>query len=96
LKLSQIPEVIEVPNFSDEVKAYLEGLIDGYSMDDALEVTNIEEVANHDVKAVEYFFKKKCPEISKVKNPILLARDSLPRYWIFLRLPNDDSFAGVV
>jgi adenylosuccinate lyase len=42
-------------------------------MDDALEVTNIEEVANHDVKAVEYFFKKKCPEISKVKNPILLA-----------------------
>jgi hypothetical protein len=20
----------------------------------------------------------------------------LPRYWIFLRLPNDDSFAGVV
>jgi len=65
-------------------------------MDDALEVTNIEEVANHDVKAVEYFFKKKCPEISKVKNPILLAWDSLPRYWIFLRLPNDDSFAGVV
>lgn len=69
LKLSQIPEITEVPNFSEEAEAYLEGLIDGFSMDDALEVKNIEKVTNHDVKAVEYFLKKKCqshPEIAKV------------------------------
>ncbi|XP_002530414.3 adenylosuccinate lyase [Ricinus communis] len=69
LKLSQIPEVTEVPNFSDEAQSYLQGLIDGFSMDDALEVKNIEKVTNHDVKAVEYFLKKKCQshsEISKV------------------------------
>uniref|UniRef100_A0A3N7FI00 Uncharacterized protein n=1 Tax=Populus trichocarpa TaxID=3694 RepID=A0A3N7FI00_POPTR len=44
-------------------------------MDDALEVTNIEEVANHDVKAVEYFFKKKCPEISKPASPTTLGKE---------------------
>lgn len=69
LKLSQIPEVTEVPSFSKEAQSYLEGLIDGFSMRDALEVKNIEKVTNHDVKAVEYFLKQKCqshPEISKV------------------------------
>lgn len=69
LKLSQIPEVTEVPNFSEEAQLYLQGLIDGFSMNDALEVKNIEKVTNHDVKAVEYFLKQKCqshPEIAKV------------------------------
>ncbi|XP_044461057.1 adenylosuccinate lyase-like [Mangifera indica] len=69
LKLSQIPEVTEVPSFSEEAQSYLQGVIDGFSMDDALEVKNIEKVTNHDVKAVEYFLKQKCqshPEIAKV------------------------------
>ncbi|XVE52558.1 hypothetical protein DITRI_Ditri02bG0131400 [Diplodiscus trichospermus] len=69
LKLSQIPEVPEVPSFSAEAQSYLQGLIDGFSMDDALEVKRIERITNHDVKAVEYFLKQKCqshPEISKV------------------------------
>lgn len=86
LKLSQIPEITEVPSFSEEAEAYLEGLIDGFSMGDALEVKNIEKVTNHDVKAVEYFLKKKCqshPEIAKVTNSALLARDSLLSCWIF-------------
>jgi adenylosuccinate lyase len=62
LKLSQIPEVTEVPSFSEEAQSYLQGLVDGFSM-------NIEKVTNHDVKAVEYFLKNKCqshPEIAKV------------------------------
>ena len=69
LKLSQIPEVTEVPQFSKEAQLYLQGLVDGFSMSDALEVKNIEKVTNHDVKAVEYFLKQKCqshPEIAKV------------------------------
>jgi adenylosuccinate lyase len=44
-------------------------LVDGFSMNDALEVKNLEKVTNHDVKAVEYFLKNKCqshPEIAKV------------------------------
>ncbi|XP_050209498.2 uncharacterized protein LOC126660191 [Mercurialis annua] len=69
LKLSQIPEVTQVPNFTEETQSYLQGLVDGFSKDDALEIKKIEDVTNHDVKAVEYFLKKKCPvhpEIAKV------------------------------
>lgn len=69
LMLSQVPEVTEVPKFSDEIEHYLQGLIDRFDMADAREVKNIEKVTNHDVKAVEYFLKQKCqshPEISKV------------------------------
>ncbi|KAF6152030.1 hypothetical protein GIB67_010604 [Kingdonia uniflora] len=69
IQLSQIPQVTEVPKFSDEAQTYLEGLIDGFSMSDALEVKKIEKVTNHDVKAVEYYLKQKCQsnlEIAKV------------------------------
>ncbi|KAG6651944.1 adenylosuccinate lyase-like [Carya illinoinensis] len=69
LKLSRIPEITEVPSFSEEAQLYLEGLINGFSMNDALEIKTIEKVTNHDVKAVEYFLKQKCqsdPEIAKV------------------------------
>lgn len=69
LKLSQIPQVTEVPSFSEEARSYLQGVIDDFSMNDALEIKNIERVTNHDVKAVEYFLKQKCqshPEIAEV------------------------------
>ncbi|KAI5660473.1 hypothetical protein M9H77_29266 [Catharanthus roseus] len=69
IKLSQIPQIIEVPSFSNDAQTYLQDLIDGFDMDDALEVKKIERVTNHDVKAVEYFLKQKCqsqPEIAKV------------------------------
>ncbi|KAL0295959.1 UNVERIFIED_CONTAM: Adenylosuccinate lyase [Sesamum radiatum] len=69
LKLSQIPEIPEVPRFSAEAETYLQNLSDKFNMEDALEVKKIERVTNHDVKAVEYFLKQRCqshPEISKV------------------------------
>lgn len=73
LKLSQIPEVTEVPSFSEEAQLHLQGLINGFSTNDALEIKAIEKVTNHDVKAVEYFLKQKCqthPEIAKVSTII--------------------------
>ncbi|XP_077241309.1 uncharacterized protein LOC143881872 [Tasmannia lanceolata] len=69
LKLSQIPGLTEVPNFSEDAQSYLESLIHDFSLSDALEVKNIEKVTNHDVKAVEYFLKQKCqshPDVAKV------------------------------
>ena len=70
LQLSLIPEIVEVPSFSEGAKSFLQGLIDNFSVDDALEVKKIERVTNHDVKAVEYFLKQKCqsnPEVAKVE-----------------------------
>ncbi|CAI9108340.1 OLC1v1007910C2 [Oldenlandia corymbosa var. corymbosa] len=69
LKLSQIPEIPEVPKFSKAAETFLENLFHEFSLNDAKEVKKIEKVTNHDVKAVEYFLKKKCqahPEIAKV------------------------------
>ncbi|KAI3906519.1 hypothetical protein MKW98_009427 [Papaver atlanticum] len=69
IKLSQISEITEVHGFSKDALSFLEGIIDGFGVSDALEVKKIERVTNHDVKAVEYFLKQKCqshPEIAKV------------------------------
>ncbi|KAJ6690203.1 hypothetical protein OIU85_006481, partial [Salix viminalis] len=56
-----------VPVERRSYKAYLEGLTDGFSMDDALEVKDFEKVSNHDVNAVEYLLKwQSHPDISKV------------------------------
>ncbi|KAJ1389180.1 L-Aspartase-like, partial [Sesbania bispinosa] len=69
LQLSQIPEIIEVPSFSEDAKSFLQGVIDDFGVNDALEIKNIEKVTNHDVKAVEYFLKQKCQsnaEVAKV------------------------------
>ena len=77
LKLSQIPQVTEVPSFSEEAQSYLQGVIDDFSMNDALEIKNIERVTNHDVKAVEYFLKQKCqshPEIAEVGTHFFLMK----------------------
>ncbi|KHN02717.1 Adenylosuccinate lyase [Glycine soja] len=38
LQLSQIPEIVEVPSFSEGATIFLQGLIDDFSVDDALEV----------------------------------------------------------
>jgi adenylosuccinate lyase len=69
LKLSQIPEITEVPPFSEEAQLFLNGIIQDFSIDNAKEVKKIEKITNHDVKAVEYFLKQRCssnPEIEKV------------------------------
>ncbi|KAJ0962461.1 hypothetical protein J5N97_030289 [Dioscorea zingiberensis] len=69
LKLSEILEISEVPNFSENARSFLEDIIHDFKFYDALEVKKIEKVTNHDVKAVEYFLKtkcKSCPEIAEV------------------------------
>lgn len=69
LELSQIPEIVEVPEFTVDARLFMEGIIKNFTVNDALEVKKIEKVTNHDVKAVEYFLKEKCkdhPEIAKV------------------------------
>ncbi|KAG6515090.1 hypothetical protein ZIOFF_025475 [Zingiber officinale] len=68
-KLSQIPEIVEVPQFSQDAHLFLEKIIDNFDINDAVEVKKIEKITNHDVKAVEYYLKQKCkshPEIAKV------------------------------
>ncbi|BBO60233.1 adenylosuccinate lyase [Mycoavidus sp. B2-EB] len=48
----------EVPRFSAQSEAFLLRLIETFSVEDALRIKQIEQVTNHDVKAVEYWLKE--------------------------------------
>lgn len=49
----------ELPPFSSHANTLLDGIIDNFSEQDALRIKHIENVINHDVKAVEYFLKER-------------------------------------
>jgi adenylosuccinate lyase len=57
--LSELADIIEVSEFSDEAHAVLDAIVSDFSQDDAQRVKTIESTTNHDVKAVEYFLKEK-------------------------------------
>jgi len=56
--LANHPEIGEVPPFSDEANQLLNGLVDNFTLEQALRVKEIERTTNHDVKAVEYLLKE--------------------------------------
>ena len=58
-ELSAEPGIPELPSLTDSEKAFLDGLVDTFSLADAKRVKEIESVTNHDVKAVEYALKEK-------------------------------------
>jgi adenylosuccinate lyase len=57
--LAAEPGIAEVPPFSAAAVQVLDGILEGFSLDDARRIKAIERTTNHDVKAVEYFLKEK-------------------------------------
>ena len=57
--LAAEPKIAEVPPLGSAADAVLEGIVSGFSVEDAERVKTIERTTNHDVKAVEYFLKEK-------------------------------------
>ena len=57
--LAAAPQIGEVPPFSGATVAEIDGVITGFSVDDAQAVKAIEATTNHDVKAVEYWLKQR-------------------------------------
>lgn len=49
----------EVPKLSGDAEAFLDTIINDFSVEDAEQIKSIERTTNHDVKAVEYFIKEK-------------------------------------
>ncbi|WP_411831924.1 adenylosuccinate lyase [Pseudoxanthomonas mexicana] len=58
LALAAEPGIAELEDFSVTGKARLRALADGFSVEHAARVKEIERTTNHDVKAVEYFIKE--------------------------------------
>jgi len=64
--LAASTEIAEVPAFSAETLAVLDTVRDGFGAADAQAVKDIEAVTNHDVKAVEYWLKKRFASVPEV------------------------------
>lgn len=52
-------DITEVPKLSKEAEDMLDSIVNDFSVEDANEIKQIEKETNHDVKAVEYFIKRK-------------------------------------
>ncbi len=68
--LANHPGITEVPKLSEDAIAHLDQLVEGFTVEMAQQVKEIERTTNHDVKAVEYFIKahlEKHPELDKIK-----------------------------
>jgi len=58
IALCRIP-LPQLASFDPEIFPKLQAIYTNFSLEDALEVKEIEKTTNHDVKAVEYYLKKK-------------------------------------
>lgn len=59
LFLSKEPLIKELPKLDKNVHQYLESIVKNFSEKDAARIKKIEEITNHDLKAIEYFLKEK-------------------------------------
>lgn len=59
LALSREPKITEVPPLSPQAVTKLQNIAEQFSVADAAEIKDIEATTNHDVKAVEYFIKRR-------------------------------------
>ena len=66
IALSECDDIVEVPQLSEEATAYLNGIVDSFSEEQAGEIKSIEATTNHDVKAVEYFLKQAAAELPEL------------------------------
>ena len=57
--LARHPQIPEVPALSAHALHLLDAMVEGFQVEDAQRVKNIERTTNHDVKAVEYFIKER-------------------------------------
>ncbi|MGH8113799.1 MAG: adenylosuccinate lyase [Rhodanobacteraceae bacterium] len=67
LALADEKEIEELPSFPVAARTTLQKIADGFSVDDAARVKQIEATTNHDVKAVEYFIKERIGDDANLK-----------------------------
>ncbi|MDD5623957.1 MAG: adenylosuccinate lyase [Candidatus Peribacteraceae bacterium] len=68
MALAGEPGVRELPKLKAKQQKALEDIIRRFSLKDALEIQKIEKTTNHDVKAVEYFLRRKFERMAGLKH----------------------------
>lgn len=66
ISLSRQPEIAELPPLSNEIVQEMNSIAAQFSVENSSEVKEIEKETNHDVKAVEYWLKKRFAHIPAV------------------------------
>jgi adenylosuccinate lyase len=61
--LAAAPSITELPALTEPQRRALEAVADGFDLDAAERIKQLERTTNHDVKAVEYFVKERLREI---------------------------------
>lgn len=103
-------DIAEVPKLSSVAEEFLNNMVSDFSVEDAAEIKEIERETNHDVKAVEYFIKRKFKaneELNKVSEFVHFACTSEDinntSYGIMLKnareqviLPEMDTLIGAI
>jgi len=69
--LADEPALSELLPFDPPVKDVLNGIVDGFGLDDAIQVKALEARTNHDVKAVEYFLREKLEGVASKTSNVL-------------------------
>jgi adenylosuccinate lyase len=64
IALCELP-LPQLADFDTDLFAALRNIVKNFSLEDAEEIKETEKVTNHDVKAVEYFLKKKFDELGQ-------------------------------
>jgi adenylosuccinate lyase len=64
--LAAAAAIVEVPAFSDSTLAELDRAVAGFGEDDAAAVKAIEATTNHDVKAMEYWLKRRFADNAEI------------------------------
>src|SRR5580704_14904577 len=57
--LAELPELTELQPLSEREREVLAHWVEGFGQSEAASVKSIEAVTNHDVKAVEYYLKRR-------------------------------------
>ncbi|UDG79203.1 Adenylosuccinate lyase [Candidatus Ecksteinia adelgidicola] len=65
-KLASCENINEIPNLNTKTNDFLNKIITDFSEKDAEHIKKIEHITQHDIKAVEYFLKKKIKKISSL------------------------------
>lgn len=63
MALASHPSIPEVPELESDSLVFLQDIMATFSVSDAIQIKEIEQTTNHDVKAVEYFLKSKLQSI---------------------------------
>jgi len=67
-QLASHADITELAPFSTEASAFLDAIVDQFSLADAEAIKAIERTTNHDVKAIEYFLKTRLSELDELSN----------------------------